>query len=105
MKLQLECMGFKHILEHILVSEYLEVSPHEVMAVVSSDGSFSSLYPCMSRLASITFTLPVSTVDCKRGFSTIKTNPRNRLKTTNPDLLIHLSSEGPNFDFNAAVTV
>ena len=40
-KLQLEWMGFKHI----LVSEFLEVSPHEVMAAVSSDGSFSSLVP------------------------------------------------------------
>ena len=106
-KLQLEWMGFKHI----LVSEFLEVSPHEVMAAVSSDGSFSSLYPCISRLASIALTLPVSTADCERGFSTmnrIKTNPRNRLKTTNLDLLIRLSSEGPSFDefvFDAAFTV
>ena len=83
-------MGFKHI----LVSGFLEVSPHEVMAAVSSNGSFSSLYPCISRLANIALTLPVSTADCEREFSTmnrIKTNPRNRLKTTNLDLLIRLS--------------
>ena len=106
-KLQLEWMGFKHI----LVTEFLEVSPHEVMAAVSSEDSFSSLYPSISRLASIALTLPVSTADCERGFSTmnrIKTNPRNRLKTTNLDLLIRLSSEGPSFDefdFDAAVTI
>ena len=105
-KLQLEWMGFKHIF-----SEFLEVSPHEVMAAVSSDGSFSSLYPCISRLASTALILSVSTADCERGFSTmniIKTTPRNHLKTTNFNLLINLSSEGPSFDefdFNAAVTV
>ena len=95
-KILLEWMGFKHI----LVSEFLEVSPHEVMAAVSSDGSFSSLYPCISRLASIALTLPVSTADCERGFSTmnrIKTSPRNRLKTKKPQLANSPVIGGPKF--------
>jgi hypothetical protein len=54
--------------------------------------------------------LPVSTADCERGFSTmkrIKTAPRNRFKTQTLDMLIRISSEGPeitqfNFD-NAAI--
>lgn len=106
-KLQLEWMGFKHI----LVNQFLEVPPNEVMAAVSGDSSFSSLYPCLSKLASIALTLPISTADCERGFSTmnrIKTNPRNRLKTTTLDMLIRLSSEGPSmdtFDYDSAVSV
>ena len=92
-KLQLEWMGFKHI----LVGHFSGVPANEVMAALSGDSSFSSLYPTLSKLASITLTLPVSTADCERGFSTmnrIKTNPRNRLMTTTLDMLIRLSSEG-----------
>ncbi len=38
----------------------------------------------------------------------IKTDPRNRLKTTTLDMMIRLSSEGPSletFDYDAAVDV
>ena len=75
-------MGFKHI----LVSEFLEVSPHEVMAAVSSDGSFSSLYPCISRLASIALTLPVSTANCERRFSTMNRIPQKSPQNHEPQL-------------------
>ena len=66
-RLQLEWMGFKHI----LVSHFSEIPANEGMAVVSVDSSFSSLYPCLSKLASIALTVPVSTADCEGGFSTM----------------------------------
>ena len=81
------------------------------MATLSGDPSFSSLYPTQSKQASITLTLPISTANCEKIFSTmnrIKTDPRNLLKTFTLDMLIHLSSEGPGletFDFDAAVNV
>ena len=81
------------------------------MATLSEDLSFSSLYPTLSKIASISLTLPISTADCERGFSTvngIKTDTRNWLKTTTLDMLIRLSSEGSSlktFDFDATVDV
>ena len=71
------------------------------MSTMSANTTFSSLYPTLSKLASIALIVPVSTADCERGFSTmnrIKTDPRNRLKTTTLDKLIRLSSEGPELD-------
>jgi hypothetical protein len=106
-RLQLEWMGFKHVLS----CKFADSRPNKVMATLSGDSSFSSLYPTLSKLASISLTLPISTADCERGFSTmnrIKTDSRNRLKTTTLDMLIRLSSEGPSletFDFDAAVNV
>lgn len=105
-RLQLEWMRFKHI----LVSQFSETSAHDVMEAMSSDSSLSSLYPYLSKIASISLTLPVSTADCERGFSTmnrIKTDQRNRLITTTLDRLIRLSTEGPSidtFDYEAAVS-
>ena len=65
-RLQLEWMRFKHI----LLNQFSETQAHNVMEVISSDSSFSSLYPYLSKIASIALTLPVSTADCERGFST-----------------------------------
>ena len=67
-RLQLEWMRFKHI----LLNQFSETQAHNVMEVISSDSSFSSLYPYLSKIASIALTLPVSTADCERGFSTMK---------------------------------
>ena len=53
----------------------------------------------------------MSTADCERGFAVlkrIKTAPRNRFKTQTLDMLIRISSEGPelnDFDFEHAATV
>ena len=106
--LQREWLAFKHI----LIDVFAEASTSEVMTTISSDASYSSLYPTLSKLAGITLTLPVSTAHVERGFSTtscmkrIKTDLRNRLKTETLDKLIRLSSEGPSlkiFDYEAAV--
>lgn len=101
-RFQLEWMSFKHIM---LSKEFPNAGPDQVMA---KDTLFSSLYPTLSQIASITLTLPLSTADCERGFSTmnrIKTDSRNRFKTKT---LIRLSTEGPSlesFDFDAAMSM
>ena len=106
-RLQLKWMGFKHV----LTSEFADIRPNEVIATLSEDPSFSSLYPTLSKLASISLTLHISTADCERDFSImnrIKTDSRDRLKSTTLDMLIQSSSEGPRlgtFDFDAAVDV
>ena len=89
------------LFKHLLVSEFKEVSTRDIMSTMSANTTFSSLYPTLSKLASIALIVPVSTADCERGFSTmnrIKTDPKNRLKTTTLDKLIRLSSEGPELD-------
>ena len=97
--------------KHILLNQFSGKLAHDVMEVLSSDPSFSSLYPYLSNIASIALTLPISTADCERGFSTmnrIKTDQRNRLKTSTLDKLIRLSTEGASidkFNYEAAITV
>ena len=92
--LQHEWLAFKHI----LIDVFAEASTSEVMTIISSDTSYSSLYPTLSKLAGITLTLPVSTAHVERGFSSmkrIKTDLRNGLKTEKLDKLIRLSTEEP----------
>ena len=106
-RLQLEWMRFKHI----LLNQLSDKTADAVMGILVSDTSLSFLYPYLSKIASIALTLPVSTADCERGFSTmnrIKTDRRTRLNTPTLDKLIRISSEGPNidsFDFDTAVSV
>ena len=71
--------------------------------------SHSETYPGMAALAAIALTIPVSSVDCERGFSRqnlIKTKLRNCLKDNTLHRLILLSVEGPpiaEFDFALAM--
>lgn len=71
--------------------------------------SHSETYPGMAALAAIALTIPVSSVDCERGFSRqnlIKTKLRNCLKDNTLHRLILLSVEGPpiaEFDFVLAM--
>ena len=105
--LQHERLGFKYI----LVDVFKDTSTTKVMSIIAGYTSLSSLYPILSKLASIVLTLPVSTAHVERGFSTmkrIKTDSRNRLKMETLNKLIRLSSEGPPlelFDYDVAVDV
>lgn len=103
-QLELEWMGFK-------LNQFSEKIAGVVMEILASDTSFSSLYLYLTKIASEALTLPVSTSDCERGFSTMSkiiSNQRNCVKTPTLDKLIRLSTEGPNmesFDCDAAVSV
>ena len=105
--LEFEWLGFKYI----LVSEFKLMSTTQVMQTMCENSSLVELYPTISKLACIALTIPVSTADVERGFSTmnrIKTEPRNRLNTETLDRLIRLSCEGPcidEFNYNTAAKV
>ena len=89
--LEKEWMGFKHI----LCSKLSIAKNSNVMSTLSTDSTLSSLYPSLSKIASIALSIPVSTASCERGFSTmnrIKTDLRNRLTSETLDKLIRLSS-------------
>ena len=82
--LKFEWLGFKYI----LVSEFKLMSTTQVMQTMCENSSLVELYPTISKLACIALTIPVSTADVERGFSTmnrIKTEPRNRLNTETLD--------------------
>ena len=56
------------------------------------------MFPNLTKLATIGLLLPVSSVDCERGFSTlsrVKTKLRNRLSNKVLNYLLMISIEGP----------
>ncbi|KAF3856799.1 hypothetical protein F7725_017522 [Dissostichus mawsoni] len=59
---------------------------------------FGVLYPTISQLAAIALTVPVSSVNCERDFSTlnrVKTNIRNRLQGDHLAACMWISINGP----------
>ena len=66
------------------------------------------MFPNLTKLAAIGLLLPMSSVDCEKGFSTlsrVKTDLRNRLNNKNLNHLLMISIEGPNpsdFPFDTA---
>ena len=71
-------------------------------------------YPNIAKLLTIALTLPVSTVDCERGFSRhnlIKTRLRSRLLTKNVSTLMKIAIDTPdiqhmnNFSFHRAFII
>ena len=73
-------------------------------SVVAANGVLKGLtemnlmFPNLTKLASIGLLLPMSSVDCERGFSAlsrVKTDMRNRLTNSMLNHLLMLSIEGP----------
>ena len=74
--------------EQLLSKNYRSCSLQSMAAKLFQSDVVKEQYPGMLTLLAISFTLPVSTVDCKRGFSKhnfIKTRTRARLKTDHVD--------------------
>ena len=73
-----------------------------------TNSSLMDMFPNLSKLATIAALVPVSTAECERSFSAmnrIKTELRNRLKTTTLSCLMRISIEGPSvsdFDYERA---
>ena len=64
--------------------ELIQLPPHELMNKVLSTAELKVMFPNLSKLAAIGIFLPMSTVDCERGFfalSRINTNICNRLSS------------------------
>ena len=79
-----------------------------VMKALVQKPAFQQLYPNLCILAAVGLVLPLSTVDCERGFSDlklIKTPLRNRLCVSTLESLLWIAIEGPpltQFDFGHA---
>ena len=86
-----ECASEWESMKRFLGERFKEKSMREMISILTTDTSIQSLYPNLSKLASIAAIIPVSTAECERSFSAmkrIKTALRNRLKTTTLDCLM-----------------
>ena len=95
-----EWEGFKRLLHNT----YSELSMHQVLHKLCTDQSLITLFPNLSKLCNIAALIPVSTAECERAFSTmnrIKTELRNRLKTTTLDSLMSISIESRSKDIES----
>ena len=78
--------------------------------LLASNDTLKAMYPNLAILALICLVLPVSIVDCERGFSTmkrIKTRLGSVMKTQTLDCLMRISIEGPeleSYGFQKAVS-
>ena len=106
-----ECASEWESMKRFLGERFKEKSMREMISILTTDTSIQSLYPNLSKLASIAAIIPVSTAECERSFSAmkrIKTALRNRLKTTTLDCLIRVNIEGPSlseFNFERAADI
>jgi hypothetical protein len=84
----------------MLADHYTTVKTEEVLA----SEKLKDVYPQLACFASLGLTIPFSTADCERAFSSmnrVKTPLRNRLKTSTLDSLLRISIECPDLeDFN-----
>lgn len=79
-------------------SQLKQLPPRELMTHILSTTEIQAMFPNLSKLAAIGLLLPMSTVDCERGFSAlsrIKTNLRNRLSSRILNDLMTITVEGP----------
>ena len=80
------------------------------MALVENS-TLQVMFPNLAGIAAIGLLLPMSTVDCERGFSAlqrIKTDLRNRLSNKVLHYLLSISIEGPppaDFPYNEACDI
>ena len=75
-----------------------QFSTRRLMSHLLATSEVACMFPSLSQLASIGLLLPMSTVDCERGFSAlsrVKTDLRNRLCSKTLNNLLMISIEGP----------
>ncbi|KAK7880350.1 hypothetical protein WMY93_033006 [Mugilogobius chulae] len=85
--------------QHLLMGAFKDMDQLNVMSKLSSQNEeWGQLYPGMSQLAAIALTVPISSVNCERDFSTmnrVKTDLRNRLQGDHLAACMLLSINGP----------
>ena len=85
------------------------LSMADVLKMLTTDTALLLAYPNFVKLAQVCLTLPISTADCERAFSTmrrIKTRLRSEMNNTTLNHCMRISIEGPklqDFDFDSAV--
>ena len=81
----------------------------EVLKLLTIDSTLELTYPNFVKLSQVCLTLPISTADCEKAFSTmhrIKTRLRSEVYNSILNHCIRISMEGPPlqlFNFDAAV--
>jgi len=95
-----EWEGFKVMMKN----NYTSMTMRQMFKHLCTNQSLQDMYPQLTMLAIIGALVPVSTAECERAFSSmnrIKTEIRNRLKTSTLDCLMRISIEGlPLAEFN-----
>ena len=82
-----------------------DMSMQAVLSKLATNATMHQMYPELSKLAQICLIIPVSTVDCERGFSAmarVKTKLRNQMKNSTLNHCLRILIEGPpieEFDF------
>ena len=74
------------------------LSMAEVLKLLTTDSTLELTYPNFVKLAQVCLTLPISTADCKRAFSTmrrIKTRLRSEMCNSTLNHCMRISMEGP----------
>lgn len=102
------CASEWESLKRLILQKYSHMDMRSMVKVLVTDATVKGMYPNLTSLASIAAILPVSTAECERAFSAmkrIKTDLRNRMKTSTLDCLMRISIEGPElecFDYEKA---
>ena len=98
------CVSEWESLRRLMFLKYPDLCMCEMVKCLVTDATLKGMFPQLTKLASITAILPVSTAECERAFSTmkrVKTVLRNRMKTETLDYLMRISIEGRKMeDFN-----
>ena len=74
------------------------MTTHQLMNHLIKISELGLMFPNLTKLAAIGLLLPMSSVDCERGFSTlsrVKTDLRNRLANKTLNHLLMMAIEGP----------
>ncbi|XP_054483270.1 uncharacterized protein LOC129116382 [Anoplopoma fimbria] len=85
--------------QHILIGAFQGMDQQQIMTRLASQiDEWGQLYPGLNKLAAIGLTIPVSSVNCERDFSTlnrVKTDLRNRLQGEHLATCLRVSINGP----------
>ena len=99
-----ECESEWECLKNLMRTSYSHFTMRQMVRLLCTDPSLRDMFPQLSKVASISALIPVSTAECERAFSAmnrIKTDLRNRLSTSTLDYLMRISIEGPSVqEFN-----
>ena len=74
------------------------MTTHQLTSHLIKTSQLGLMFPNLTKLAAIGLLLPVSSVDCERGFSTlslVKSDFRNRLANKTLNHLLMMAIEGP----------
>ena len=98
------CSSEWESLRQLMRHNYSHLTMRKMVKLLVTDVTHNTMFPQLTKLASIAAILPVSTAECERAFSAmkrIKTKLRNQMKTSTLDYLMRISFEGPEIgDFN-----